>query len=484
VAPDYVAWSLTGETELLGEVAVLFQWEEKISELEVGKSVDIQLPWLQPRDVDRAWGQIVLTKAETLDVRAPRELTGLRPIDPQQDLMRGIRIDGAARAFEFYEDWDLTITATRYQLEEVKRTSIERAVVRMEVTRSNVVSVQALYRMRSARQRLAITLPEDVAFDTEPLRLNGRTVSLERGDKEEYYVPLVGQNAEEPFLLELRFTTKGDHRRLDLPQFPSEPAVQKVYLCCYLPRELAFLGAKGPWTDEMAWRWYETLEGRPVSPKSDRELVDWVIQGLHVANPFEDFATDGQLYTFSTLRPAQPPGGSLRLAAMNRNWLSFLVFAIVAVIGLLLVPRPISHKFAALAGMVAGLVVAGVFLPTFSRQIMDGAMLSAIVLVLAVWLMWHAIRSWPHVTAWFAQRMQRRPVAAEAASGEQPEASTPDNAHPPSPADPASPSRETGSGEPPVEPGEPDGQAEQKGRPQADEEEPSEEQEKGGTSDA
>jgi len=57
-----------------------------------------------------------------------------------------------ARAFEFHEDWSLTVTATRYEMEEVKRTSIDRAVVRMVVTRSNETSVQALYRMRSARQ--------------------------------------------------------------------------------------------------------------------------------------------------------------------------------------------------------------------------------------------------------------------------------------------------------------------------------------------
>ena len=53
-------------------------------------------------------------------------------------------------------DWTLTMTATRYELEEVKRSSVERAVVRMVVTPADKISVQALYRMRSAEQRLEI----------------------------------------------------------------------------------------------------------------------------------------------------------------------------------------------------------------------------------------------------------------------------------------------------------------------------------------
>ena len=33
-------------------------------------------------------------------------------------------MDDAARAFEFHDDWQFDVTATRYQLEEVKRTCI------------------------------------------------------------------------------------------------------------------------------------------------------------------------------------------------------------------------------------------------------------------------------------------------------------------------------------------------------------------------
>jgi hypothetical protein len=310
VADGYVAWNLTGETEFLGAVTLRFAWENRIGELDVQRTVSETVPRLVPQGVDLASGQIVLAKAETLDVRPAGDPKGLLPIDPTQDLMPEASIEDAARAFEFQDDarstWELVVDITRYELVEVKRTSIERAVLRTEVTRGNEIAVQALYRVRSARQRLPLELPADPKFDNDPLRINGRSVPLERGDQGEYYVPLTGQNAEEPFLLELRYTVPGTLKRLDSRGFSTadadtQPAVQKVYLCTYLPRELKLLGVRGPWTDEIDYRWYEP---QPTTRQSDRQLVSWVTQGLNVADPFENFATDGRLYLFSTIQPA------------------------------------------------------------------------------------------------------------------------------------------------------------------------------------
>ena len=55
---------------------------------------------------DRAWGQIVLAKAEGLDVQPLGATTGLRPIDPQRDLQPGIDASDAARAFDQVATWD------------------------------------------------------------------------------------------------------------------------------------------------------------------------------------------------------------------------------------------------------------------------------------------------------------------------------------------------------------------------------------------
>jgi hypothetical protein len=413
VAEGYVAWSLTGETEFLGEVRIKFDWEKQIGELAVGKSQEEVLPRLRPENVDRAWGQIVITKAETLDVWPAGETLGLRGIDPQRDLMPGVQVDDAARAYEFHDEWSLTLAITRYELIEVKRTSIERAVIRMEVTRSDEISVQALYRMRSARQRLPIMLPAEVKFDTDPLRINGKSVPLERGDQDEYFVPLAGRNTKDPFLLEVRYTTPGDQRRLDLPEFPSKPAVQKVYLCAYVPQELAVLGSRGPWTDEMSWRWFEVLSDLPHPQKSDAELVAWLIKGLSVTDPTQDFATDGRLYTFSTLQPAPPPDGSARLLTVNRNVLNVLIVIPVLIIGLLVTRRPVPQKLAVVMLLVVLLLIAGLFTPTFSRQLLGGALLTAVLIVLAVWVIWHAARAWSALKAAYAARQAARQQRAQ-----------------------------------------------------------------------
>ncbi|HNS88318.1 MAG TPA: hypothetical protein PKH09_15555, partial [Parvularculaceae bacterium] len=40
-----------------------------IDKLDLGKSVELTVPQLRPAEVDRHWGQIVLAKAESIDVQ-------------------------------------------------------------------------------------------------------------------------------------------------------------------------------------------------------------------------------------------------------------------------------------------------------------------------------------------------------------------------------------------------------------------------------
>lgn len=412
--PDgYEAWSLTGETEFLGDVTVKFHWNRKIDGLDIGKSTALDLPWLQPQGVDQASGQIVLTKAEMLDLHAGEEAKGLLPIDPQHDLWNAVQVEDAARAFEFYEAWKLPIEVTRYKLEDVKRTSVERAVIRMEVTRSDQVSVQALYRMRSARQRLAVDLPAGAEFDTAPLRINGQSVSLGDQGQGQYYIPLTSQDVDAPFLVELRFTMPGDYRRLDLPSFPDNPAVQKVDLCVYLPRELALLGSRGPWTSEMQRPWYELLSGLPQPVADDRQLIEQLIDGLGIKNPTDEFATDGRLYVYSTLRPAPPPDGSLRLWAVDKLFMNSVTVILLALVGLALLRSSFSVKCVAVVFLLALVLLAGVFSPVLSRQILNGATLVAVLVVIGIWLAYYVLLGWPKFLAWASRPRPRREAAAQ-----------------------------------------------------------------------
>ena len=317
LAKGDVAWSLSGDSEFIGDGRIKLTWEKPLEKLDVGKPVEFAAPCLKPRNVDRAWGQIVLVKSETIDVHESGEPKGLRPIDPQYDLMAPVA--SAARAFEFHDDWSLVVAATRYEMEQVKHTSIERALVRMVVTPANQISVQALYRMRSAGQRLTVALPGGAVFDAQPLRLNGRPAPLEMGNQNEYFIPLADVKADAPFVLELRYRLPGDGRQLDLPAFPENPAVVKTYLAVYLPETRRLLGVRGPWTQEFCWELGPSWHWQPSPNINPDARIGWVREGVDVpGRSGDDFQTDGVLYEYSTLRPVAKPRRSPGIGRRRR----------------------------------------------------------------------------------------------------------------------------------------------------------------------
>ena len=387
VAEGYVAWALSGETELIGTQVVKFAWERKLEQLEVGKSLQLSVPSLKPAGTDRAWGQVVVTKTESLDVLPTGEPIGLRQIDPQ-DIMQDAAVPDAARAFEFHDDWSLQLTATRYQLEEVKRTSIERALVRTVITRSDQRGVQALYRLRSARQRLALKLSPETQFDAQPARINGQPVALERGDQDQLFIPLIGLDPNTPFTLELRYTVPGTYAQLSVPEFPEDPAIQKVYLAAYLPDELTLVGSSGQWTEEFTWVSQGVFKWIPRGVKTDDELAAWVREGVN-AGASPAFQTDGIMYLFSALRPEPPPQGDLRLWAIDERWLAVLVFTPLLIMGLLLLKSTFSTKILSMAAIVIGVVACGIFVPTFARQLLNQPMYASLAIVAVAWSAWY-----------------------------------------------------------------------------------------------
>lgn len=404
VAADYVPWKLTGETEFLGTPQIRLVWEAKIDKLDVGSSVELAVPRLSPAGVDRAWGQIVIAKAESIDVTPTEKRSGLRAIDPQHDLMPGATMTDAARALEFHGDWALNVKATRYEAKDVKATSIERALVQMVVTRGDVTSVQAIYRLRSARQRLAIQLPGEVDFDTQPLRLNGRPVPLEKGGEHEYFVPLTGQAQNEPFLLELRYISRGSGLPLECPTFPQEPAIQQLYLAVYLPQELSYLGSTGPWNDELVW-YINGFTSTPRGNKSSSVLYGWVTQGLLDSaqqNGLGSFATDGRQLLFSTLRPPAGPAGQLRLHSQRTVVLQLLLLVLGIGIGLALVPATLARRALVVGLILIGLVLLGVFTPSLARAMITNATVGGALIVFVIWLLWYMVVTRPREAARFA----------------------------------------------------------------------------------
>jgi hypothetical protein len=88
-----------------------------------------------------------------------------------------------------------------------------------------------------------------------------------------------------------------------------------------------------------------------------------------------------------------------------------LVFALTLVLGLLAIRRPLPQKFAVVVLLVMFLLAAGVFAPAFARQIMDGALLVAVLLVAAAWLAWHVVQAWSLISAAMARQRAARAAA-------------------------------------------------------------------------
>lgn len=391
----YQAWQLAGETEFMRTARFRLAWEEKVEKLDIGKTVGLTVPRIVPRDVDRTWGQIVLAKAEAIDVAPADVVQGLNPIDPGRDLMGGATVAGAARAFEFHDAWKLGVDVTRYDLKDVKVTSIDRGLVRMVVTRSDLTSVHAAYNMQSARQRLVIRLPGEVGFDSQPVRIDGRPVPLEQGDTGDFFIPLASQQSDKSFLLEIRYTVSGAGLQLLIPEFPQEPAVQKVYLAAYVPRELSYLGKVGPWNDEMVW----VLNGFKSWPKGSlgsEWLINWVSEGISAdRSGLNSFATDGRYLLYSTLRPGIGTDGALRVHMMRQWIVQALVLTIIIAAGLALLMTHFAFRCIAVGGGLVALVFIGVFMPSFARAMVNNATVGAGFIIMVTWLLWYVLITRP-----------------------------------------------------------------------------------------
>jgi len=383
LAAGYVAWELVGDTPWLGERTVQLGWHLRLEGLEIGKRIKIDIPRLNPRGVDQAWGQVVLNRKDSIDLQLEDGSNGLRPIDPRYDLMPGTAFPDASRAFEFQSDWTMQIAATRYALEQVKQTSIERAFVRAVVTRSNRIGMHATYRMRNARQRLPLQLPEGAEFDSQPLLINGQTASLERGSANQLYIPLAGNDPTQAILVELRYTIPGNHKQIELPVFPDAPAVQTAYLGVFLPKERTLLASNGPWTDEFELR-STAWKSEPKNNLDANALMNWVKEGLPSARA-TDFQTDGVMYLYSTLRPEVGEAGALKLVAVEDKWWTGGILVGLLCFGLLFLFRSLQTKVVAVAVLAAIVIAIGAFAPTLASQLLSSAAVLAGMMILVLW---------------------------------------------------------------------------------------------------
>ena len=388
--PGWENFILQGEKEFLGRQQVILEWSEELGELPPGESRQINCQQIMPRQVDRSWGQIVLMKSEMTDLRVA-ESQNLIPIDPRFDLRDGLNLPNAATAYSFHGDWQLSLLVTRYQNVPVKSTSIERGLVRMVRTKNGQTSVQACYLLRSLQQRLELRLPLQAQFDNAPVRLGNQPVPLERGEEQQYFVPLVSHRQGELMLLELRYLLPESIRDFPVPLFPADTALQQVYLSVHLPDDRAVIGRTGPWNDENVWVVRGLFNVYPRARMADEQLLNWLCADSLQNFPREhlsSFVTAGRPILFSALHPQDDKGTATMVIRTAPVWLvKTLPLLLILGLGLLLCRAALRQKLLAIGAGLSVLGALAVFQPWLTYALLSNASALAAFIVAIVWLL-------------------------------------------------------------------------------------------------
>ena len=163
-------------------------------------------------------------------------------------------------------------------------------------------------------------------------------------------------------------------------------AASSMAMCRNGPKDQALVASRGPWDNDLAEQWQRQLAGYTYSRPDDRQLVDWVVEGVSLSNnPSSDFQTQGTMYAFSTVRPPDPDTGTLSLRSIRKDLLDAIIFMLITVPGVVLVTQSLSTRAVAVGFVLFGLVTCGIFLPSFSLQLFDSPLYLALFVVAAVW---------------------------------------------------------------------------------------------------
>ncbi|MFO0943684.1 MAG: hypothetical protein U0930_23355, partial [Pirellulales bacterium] len=374
---------LTSDLPWMGDREFKLSWQSKIDSLDIGKSATIDVPVLTARGIDQSYGQITLHKREGIDLDNIKSMDGLRAIDPRYDLMPEINMKSAgteladvkqaAQAFEYQGEWRLSLEATRFALQAISTTNIERAYIQATLTRSDQIAIQAAFRMKNSRQRVALKLPVEAEFNSQPLRINGEVVSLERGVDGVYFIPMSSSDPSIATLVEISYLFNGKPNSIPLPVFPDEPSIQKVYLELEMPKEWVLISTNRRWNEEFGWQ----MEGWQFVPEnllSGQTIQNWVADGTSTKRAVNSSGTmrgTEQSFLFSSVRPGKEQDQSFEIRAIDNRWLAAMVLLGFIVLTILMLRSTWKSRIIVAALVVSVLMALGLFAPLLSRQLLN-----------------------------------------------------------------------------------------------------------------
>ena len=346
LAAGYTAWQLTSNRELFGAFQVELSWIESLDDLEVGSAASVSLMPLTPQAVHRSWGQIVIKKAENLDVVPAAESDGVRPIDPRYDLKLGstaTQIEGAAVAMEFHQAWSVKLDIHRYELESIELSAIELGLIDVQIAKGGKSRVHAVYRVKSAAQRIAVTFPKGSKIPNDPLSINGEAVGIEKGtttgDQDTYLIPLNTITPGEDFVLELKYSIESDGFTVRTPDFTDLHAINQIFMVVHLPSDTVLMDYSGDWDDHLPSSFLETIQN-DLLYYSDSEgnvdvhsLLNNITQAKVDVQLGNQFSNHGTLI-FSAINPSASPLALSTVSLSNFHMIMFGFLVVVTLGGL------------------------------------------------------------------------------------------------------------------------------------------------------
>jgi hypothetical protein len=380
VESGYVAWEFSRGDNIRGKGQFDLRWEDVIEQPDVGKSINITVPRLIPQKqqtADRIWGQIIISKSESVDLGESDKSNGLKPIDPQADVDEKDRAKDAVAAFEFYDKWLLELIATRYKLEEVKRTNIERGIIRANLFFSKSgtgISAQGLLKIRSVQQRLEMTLDESAKISE--VRINNRRVALETDSTARYMIPLTSIVPDTPFLLDVRYTIEPSRsRKIIIPNFntldsetgnTTGAAIQKANLSVFIPDDCFIVGYNGNWSREFSYT-KQGYDGNilPVNKSRTQNEISALLNEFSI--PQDDFQIAGNEYQFSAIHPDKDT--LLRVCIVSDVWGS-VIFGLLILYGILTIKIPFVKWIQISLAIVIIFIFAGFILTTITEYLL------------------------------------------------------------------------------------------------------------------
>jgi hypothetical protein len=345
VEKGYVAWEFSCGSKIRGKGKLSFSWDDVIAQPAIGQSIDISIAKLTPhkqQPADRIWGQIIVSKSESIDLGESDKSNGLKPIDPKNDVEAADRVEDAVAAFEFYDTWQLELAATRYKLEEVKRTSIEKGIIRANLFLSKNgtgISAQGLFKIRSVQQRLEMTFEQSAKISE--VRINNKRVPLEADSTAKYMIPLTSITPDTPFLLDIRYTIEPPSKnKILIPTFStsdqepnkmSNTAIQKAELSVFVPDDFLVVAYDGNWTKDFLYKKSEYGNRNSlIRYKNIQSEVQTLYNGFGIQH--DDFQIAGNEHPFSAIHPDNDTALKIQIVSTK---LASIIFIVMVLYGLL-----------------------------------------------------------------------------------------------------------------------------------------------------